>query len=59
MAIADAYVRIKPDFRGIHQETKKGLQGVEGEFDATGKRSGNRFTQAVGGIAKAGLVAAG
>lgn len=59
MAIADAFVRIKPDFRGIHKETKKGLQGVEGEFDATGKRGGGRLSSAFGSVAKAGIVAAG
>lgn len=59
MAIADAYVAIKPDMRGIHKETKKGLKGVEGEFDATGKRGGGRLSSAFGSVAKAGVVAAG
>lgn len=54
MAIATAYVDIKPNMSGIHRETKKGLTGVESEFDATGKRSGGKFTGALGKAAKVG-----
>ncbi|RBP66442.1 tape measure domain-containing protein [Brevibacterium sanguinis] len=58
MAIGKAYVEIIPDLRGIHKETKKGLQGVESEFDQTGKRSGGRFSKGLGAVAKAGAVGA-
>lgn len=58
MAIARAEVEVVPTFKGIHKQTKAGLQGVEAEFDQTGQKSGGRFSQGLGKIAKAGAVGA-
>lgn len=57
--IATAAVQIVPTFKGLHTQTRKGLEGSEREFDKSGKKSGSLLSKAFSGVAKAGVVATG